>query len=744
MALLLAVIGIAAAPCAVSALARLEPPDGKMLLGAWLQEEAAFAPVDNLAAFNDRINRKASFLHLGQDIPVTKGFKGIQILERFNEDSDAALLMSVYPSDLSAVTDEDIKTLVEQVYNVTEGYGRNVFLRYGPEMQGSPVGYVAQFRKVATALHARVPEKAAIVWSPASEIGTEFEANIAKYYPGDEYVDWLGLTLYYRGSRNIYPWIRPSRCPDNYFADVVDATGLEGPTWSFYRNYVAAKKKPLMTKVLIPKYHQLAQGSAGFPVKYRPPGGDWIDSPTVVSQADMQMVLFFVSPPQSPTSKNLTTSHLRKQTWWSTFLFNSTFRQAYPLLKATAMLEFKKSEDDSGTAVLRDFRSTVEPETRARFVAALDAFNSSFIWANPRINQRIGNFTEPGPKSTGALRTSAIIGGAVGGLVGLGLIVCITLVILKRRYRKQNADPDVDADGRAELGGYAPKPDDGAGARDTVELTAIPTSSPADCGVAVNTATTATVSATEPPTPTTPITHIATNRTATTTSGPIPPTTPTTTTSQSDENRTPSTRPLTQPLHDEKDTLLFSPSPPPPAPLTPATGAVSGSDTTATNPNPAPAPAAPGSDILKPPLSVLEDRPGMEIGAVVSGLELPSSVSPLGVAATPGNLEDWTPDVVGSRLAGMGVDAGAVTAMRESNVDGHALLLITADDLARIGVRDVDVPVVLRAVEFLKVLHAGEEERARPGAAGGAGGVAPPMYEEVGAVGAGGAATGPA
>lgn len=78
--------------------------------------------------------------------------------------------------------------------------GTAIFLRFGGEMNdnsgsnkwyGDPTKYVEKFRIVANAFHAGAPN-VVMVWAPNDwPIGNEHA-----YYPGDEYVDWVGVSSY--------------------------------------------------------------------------------------------------------------------------------------------------------------------------------------------------------------------------------------------------------------------------------------------------------------------------------------------------------------------------------------------------------------------------------------------------------------------------------------------------------------------------------------------------------------------
>lgn len=76
--------------------------------------------------------------------------------------------------------------------------GVPIFLRFGGEMNGDwvawhgdPQQYVAKWRLVAGVLRATAPN-VALVWAPNHVP----DHNIDAYYPGDEWVDWVGVSLY--------------------------------------------------------------------------------------------------------------------------------------------------------------------------------------------------------------------------------------------------------------------------------------------------------------------------------------------------------------------------------------------------------------------------------------------------------------------------------------------------------------------------------------------------------------------
>jgi hypothetical protein len=159
--------------------------------------------------------------------------------------------------------------------------GPRVFVRFAHEMDGGwypwgqrPAAYVKAFRMVAVAVHRYAPGNV-MVWSPnygggypftggayVARPGTaEFAAldtdrngtltmsddMYAPFYPGDTYVDWVGLTLYWYGIQ--WPWGEnelpdhdrlPAQITGNYVA-AEDERGVP----NFYAAYAVEHSKPM-------------------------------------------------------------------------------------------------------------------------------------------------------------------------------------------------------------------------------------------------------------------------------------------------------------------------------------------------------------------------------------------------------------------------------------------------------------------------------------------------------------------
>jgi hypothetical protein len=179
---------------------------------------------------------------------VAVSFAGFPLSEQETADVDAAvglvrdgggsLLLTLEPSaGLAAVTEEAAADLAARL----DGWNRRgvpVVVRFAHEMNGSwyawgqqPAAYVAAFRRVAAAVHAGAPGSA-MMWAPnygggypftggqhaavdgsadAAALDTDGDGGVgatddpyAPYWPGDDAVDWVGMSLYHWG--DAYPW----------------------------------------------------------------------------------------------------------------------------------------------------------------------------------------------------------------------------------------------------------------------------------------------------------------------------------------------------------------------------------------------------------------------------------------------------------------------------------------------------------------------------------------------------------
>ncbi|KAJ3214496.1 hypothetical protein HDU67_001628 [Dinochytrium kinnereticum] len=271
-------------------LSKMEPPDGKVILAGWLDTANEPNGRDSPLRFNTRIGQNAGGFQFAQEMPLADnpwipGEKLPVNLTLLDDMTDAMLMITVYPyTGLDRITATDITLLSDQIAFIKNTTGRDVMVRFAPEMNGGwmqyglqPTAYIREFRNIARVLHARNPT-AAMLWSPNMDShGDSYSA----YYPGDEHVDWVGLSVYYKGRIDEYPWIRNFNAPPGYMEMIINGLPPEGGYFSFYRTYAEEKGKPFA----------LSEGAASYHTNYTMDfnNGPWYETETATTIRDLQL-----------------------------------------------------------------------------------------------------------------------------------------------------------------------------------------------------------------------------------------------------------------------------------------------------------------------------------------------------------------------------------------------------------------------------------------------------------------------
>lgn len=162
-------------------------------------------------------------------------------LARWIKSAGGALQWALQPHDgLSKVQDD---LYLKQIAQAAKESGIPVFLRFGGEMNGdwvpwhdAPALYKPKFRLVANRFRAEAPN-VAMLWAP----GYFPLETMADYYPGDDVVDWVGISAY-----GVFD---PSLDPTGQGQD---SRNLSESFEEVYRLY--ADRKPIM----------LAEGAIGY------------------------------------------------------------------------------------------------------------------------------------------------------------------------------------------------------------------------------------------------------------------------------------------------------------------------------------------------------------------------------------------------------------------------------------------------------------------------------------------------
>ncbi|KAJ3307696.1 hypothetical protein HDU76_004437 [Blyttiomyces sp. JEL0837] len=312
------------------------------------------------------------------DIDLSGTFKpqtGPNITDQFLEQlqatgTDTLAFITIYPFQGlgDKVTDQQLSDLGARLNKIANS-GRSIFLRYAPEMnaklteqcqiegnwfvygQNAKV-FKDSYRRAVTFLRNALgpnASKVAFVWAPNSgnnypfgngayapdpttpdgqarlrDLDTNADNKFdplddpySPYYPGDDVVDWVGLSVYHYGTD--WPWIENVAPLPGKFEGYIN--GQQRPMWGTFPFYdmfcgkgsnVSAGNKPFMIAESAATYHYA-----------------------------------FINPtaPNQPPTPIMTDSRLTiKQTWWRQYL-NTTLLSKFPMLKAVSTFEFVKDEE---------------------------------------------------------------------------------------------------------------------------------------------------------------------------------------------------------------------------------------------------------------------------------------------------------------------------------------------------------------------------------------------------------------
>lgn len=100
--------------------------------------------------------------------------------------------------DINLVLDDANNEYIKKTLDNIADYNKPTIIRFGAEMNigtlgDSPTAFVKAFRKIANIIHSSYPNFA-IMWSP-NDNGS-LDRPFWYYYPGDEYVDWIGVSSF--------------------------------------------------------------------------------------------------------------------------------------------------------------------------------------------------------------------------------------------------------------------------------------------------------------------------------------------------------------------------------------------------------------------------------------------------------------------------------------------------------------------------------------------------------------------
>ncbi|KAI8907794.1 glycoside hydrolase superfamily [Gorgonomyces haynaldii] len=406
---------------ALAQLAPLEPSQKGVYFGPWYERLNGDTPL----AIQQRTQVK-SFSLWQSDMNITDTLQSAYIDDFVKQvdalRSDAVLYLTIYPiMGFEAVTQAAINEFATKIQTITAS-GRRVLIRYASEMNGSwflygqqPTAFLANWKQVVDAVRAKVPDRSkyAFLWAPNAANGWPFGGALTSltparpnyavdfplmdtnadgvldalddpyspFYPGDDYVDWVGFSMYHYGAQ--YPWVTN----DVPIPGKPEAILVGKPGWGAYNFYEMF----------------CGSGAGGQPVS-KSKGG----KPFMITETGSTIHLSVDGPnatdaPTRPLNADAESRVPIKQTWWRQML-NETFLNQFPKIKGISTFEFIKHEETSwrdftnmgkGTNITSQFGGDGGDMDNLVLKAFQDDFNGPLakfvIWSNATTGSNNGN-----------------------------------------------------------------------------------------------------------------------------------------------------------------------------------------------------------------------------------------------------------------------------------------------------------------------------------------------------------------
>ena len=202
--------------------AKFEPPVGRVVhgMGQWVNgnpQYLAMLPAANQPAselmFIDlgdtprpwnpsEIAARMASINAGGRIPLMDlALRGLQPTPAVL----ATMADKTYGIDSLVAYTTQFDARIESFIDVLRSYGKPVMLRIGGEFSGwwngyHPYAYPVAFRKIVNMFRTRGVTNVAFVWCYEPAAANDFDAvdsaGNAKWYPGDDYVDWFSIDLF--------------------------------------------------------------------------------------------------------------------------------------------------------------------------------------------------------------------------------------------------------------------------------------------------------------------------------------------------------------------------------------------------------------------------------------------------------------------------------------------------------------------------------------------------------------------
>lgn len=142
----------------------------------------------------------------GLETPTEYGAGTMHLNQLANDHPQSVIALGLYlVGYLPAIASGQADANIEKLLDVLNGLDRPVFLRFGYEFDGAwnrydPHEFVAAWKHFHARMQARSSRNVVLVWQSAAYCGGTFEGHpVSDWYPGDEHVDWIGLSYFAQG-----------------------------------------------------------------------------------------------------------------------------------------------------------------------------------------------------------------------------------------------------------------------------------------------------------------------------------------------------------------------------------------------------------------------------------------------------------------------------------------------------------------------------------------------------------------
>lgn len=180
-----------------------QPVPGKVMVGAYLSlkgmsDEQALAYRRTQLGLDPRILHR----YYGWSDPLPQSRQGIP--------SDSILMISWDGAPYRSINNGSQDALIRKAADALAAYREPVFLRWAWEMNGNwynwggaengdnPAAFVTAWRHIHDIFRARGATNVAWVWGPnCFSVPQAGWNDMTAYYPGDTYVDWVGVSGYF-------------------------------------------------------------------------------------------------------------------------------------------------------------------------------------------------------------------------------------------------------------------------------------------------------------------------------------------------------------------------------------------------------------------------------------------------------------------------------------------------------------------------------------------------------------------